>query len=121
VVLFQPSAAEVYAQAGKWFQDQEIYQWFASNLHQVREPSLRHYVRARELKAAGMDWTNVLAVEDDNRRARLAAELLARTAYGNTAERVKAFVKQGRGCRATFFKYRRKLGDGNKASDKPSA
>ena len=109
VLLFQPSAAEVHAQAGKWFDDQEIYDWFAENLHRVREPSLRQYVRARELKAAGMDWTDVLAVEAENRRARLAAELLASPAHGSTAARVKAFVEQGGGCRATFFNYRRKL------------
>ena len=103
------------SQAGTWFDDQEIYQWFAANLHRVREPSLRHYVRAKELKAAGMDWTEVLAAEDENPRARLAAELLASTAYGSTAERVKAFVEQGGGCRATFFNYRRRLNGGNGA------
>ena len=51
-----------------------IYDWFATNLHRTREPSMRHYVRARELKAAGMEWTDVLAVEDENPRAGLAAE-----------------------------------------------
>ena len=45
-----------------------IYRWFGENLHRVRDPSLRHYVRARELKAAGMDWTAVLAAEDENPR-----------------------------------------------------
>src|SRR5437764_3897359 len=95
VLLFQPGATEVHAQAGKWFDDPEIYGWFAANLHRIREPSMRHYVRAKELKAAGMDWTDVLAVEDENRRARLAAELLASNAYGSTAARVKAFVEQG--------------------------
>ena len=60
VVLFEPSAAEVHAQAGKWFDEPEIYAWFAANLHRVRQPSLGHYVRARELKAAGMDWTEIL-------------------------------------------------------------
>ena len=109
VLLFQPSVAEVHEKAGTWFDDQEIYQWFAANLHRVREPSMRHYVRARELKAAGMDWTDVLTVEAENPRARLAAELLASAAYGNTTERVKAFVEQGGGCRATFFNYRRLL------------
>ncbi len=74
---------------------------------------MRHYVRAKELKTAGMDWTGVLAAEAENRRARLAAELLASDAHGSTAERVKAFVEQGEGCRATFFNYRRKLGGGN--------
>ena len=59
-----------------------------------------------------MDWTAVLAAEDQNRRARLAAELLESNAYANTAARVQAFVEQGGGCRATFFNYRRRLGAG---------
>jgi hypothetical protein len=120
VLLFQPSPAEVHAQAGKWFDDREIYEWFASNLHRVREPSLRHYVRAKELKAAGMDWTEVLAAEDENPRARLAAELLTSAAYDSTTARVKAFVEQGGGCRATFFNYRRKLGGVNGTSGERS-
>jgi hypothetical protein len=113
VLLFQPSAAEVHTQAGTWFDDREIYDWFGANLHRVGEPSLRHYVRARELKAAGMDWTDVLAVEAENKRARLAAELLKSDAYASTAERVKAFVERKGGCRATFFNYRRKLTEGS--------
>ena len=97
VLLFQPGAAEAHRKAGTWFDDPEIYQWFAKNLHRIHEPSMRHYVRARELKVAGMDWTNVLAVEIDNKRARLAAELLASDAYGSTAAQVKAFVERGEG------------------------
>ena len=120
VLVFQPGAAEVHRKAGTWFDDAEIYAWCAANLHRVREPSLRHYVRAKELKAAGMDWTEVLAAEAENPRARLAAELLASTAYGTTAARVKAFVEQGGGCRATFFNHRRKLTGGSRASEKPT-
>lgn len=109
VLLFQPSAAEVHARAGTWFDDPEIYEWFGANLHRVRGPSLRHYVRAKELKAAGLDWTEVLADQGEDRRARLAAEVLASAAYGTTRERVKAFVEQGGGCRATFFNHKRRL------------
>src|SRR5262249_28455384 len=58
-------------------------------------------------EAAGMDWTEVLAAEGENPRARLAAELLASAGYGSTAAQVQAFVEQGGGCRATFFNYRR--------------
>jgi hypothetical protein len=110
VVFFEPSAAEVHAQAGTWFDDAEIYAWFAANLHRVRQPSLRHYVRARELKAAGMEWTDIPAEGDDNRRARLARELLESNAYDSIEARAAAFVKQGGGCRATFYNYRRKMG-----------
>jgi hypothetical protein len=113
VLFFEPSAAEVHAQAGKWFDNAEIYDWFAANLHRVREPSMRNYVRARELKAAGMDWTDVLAVHDENKRARLAAEILSSNVYDSTAARVKAFVDQGGGCRATFFNYCRRIASGS--------
>jgi hypothetical protein len=119
VLLFQPGSAEVHRRAGTWFDDDEIYQWFAANLHRVREPSQRHYARAKELKAAGMDWTEVLASEAENPRTRLVAELLASPAYGSTAARVKAFVERGGGCRATFFNHRRRLrenGNGDKTS-----
>ena len=77
-------------------------------------------MRALELKAAGMDWTEVLAAEAENRRARLVAELLSSTTYASTAARVRAFVEQGGGCRATFFNHRRKLTGGNRASETPS-
>ena len=109
VLHFEPGALEVHREAGRWFDDGEIYRWFGENLHRVREPSLRHYVRARELKAAGMDWTAVLAAEDENKCARLAAEILESDEYASTAVRVAAFVEQGGGCRATFFNYKRKL------------
>jgi hypothetical protein len=59
-----------------------------------------------------MDWTDVLAIEDENPRARLAAELLTSAAYASTRARVQAFVEQGGGCRATFFNYRRRLREG---------
>ena len=76
VLLFQPTAVEVHQRAGTWFDDEEIYEWFAKNLHRVRELSFRHDVCAKELKAAGMDWTAVLAAEEARTRcARLAAEL----------------------------------------------
>src|SRR4029453_8804042 len=119
VLLFQPGAVEVHRKGGTWFDDPEISAWFAANLHRVREPSLRHYVRAKELKAARMNWTEVLAVETENPRARLVGELLASAAYASTAARVKAFVEQGGGCRATFFNYRRKLDGGNGTAVEP--
>jgi hypothetical protein len=115
VLLFQPTTAEMHRRAGTWFDDEEIYGWFAQNLHRVREPSLCHSVRAKELKAAGMDWTAVLVAGDKNPRERIAAEVLASPAYASTAARVAAFVQKGGGCRATFFNYGRRLQGGGTA------
>ena len=39
-------------------------------------------------------------------------------AYDSTAARVKAFVEQGGGCRATFFNHRRSLTGDNRTVDK---
>jgi hypothetical protein len=110
VLVFQPTAAEVHRRASAWCEDAEILAWFANNLHRIYEPSLRHYVRARELKAANLDWTDVLALEAENRRARLVADLLASDAYKSTAARVKAFEEHGGGSRATYFNHRKRLG-----------
>jgi hypothetical protein len=41
-----------------------------------------------------MDWTEVLAVDDENLRARLAAEILGSGSYRSTGEMVRAFVQQ---------------------------
>ena len=98
-----PAPRRSTARPGTWFDDPEIYAWFAANLHRVREPSLRHYVRARELKAAGMDWTEILAAEDDNKRARLAAELLASTAYDSTAGGSGRSSSRGEGAGRRFL------------------
>ena len=56
-----------------------------------REPSLRHYVAGQGIKAAGMDWTEVLAARSENPRSRLVTEVLASTAYDSTAH-LKAFI-----------------------------
>jgi hypothetical protein len=60
-----------------------------------------------------MDWTAVLAVEEaENLRAKLARELLDSNTFASTAERADVFVDRGGRCGATFFNYRRKLGNG---------
>jgi hypothetical protein len=111
VLVFQPSAAEVHRKAAEWFKDREpeIYEWFGKNLHRIAGPSFRYYVRAGEPKAAGMVWTEVLELEEDNDRARLAAEIHASPAYKTTMDKVRAFVQRGGGCKATFYNYKRKL------------
>ena len=109
VLVFRPGATEVHQEASRWFSDPEIFEWFEKNLHRIAEPSLRLYVRAQELKAAGMDFTEVLAELPQNPRARLAAEVLESATYRTTLERVEAFVERGGGCRATFFNYRKRL------------
>lgn len=109
VLVFRPTATEVHARASEWFQDKEILTWFAANLHRIPEPSLRLYLRAAELRRAGMDWTSCLPLTPDNLRKRLAMELKADPSYKTEESRVRAFAMRGGGCRATYFNYVRKL------------
>jgi hypothetical protein len=109
VVVFQPTAAEVHRQVGQWFDDQEIYTWFAAHLHLIREPSMRHYVRAAELKRAGLNWLQAVPCPQLSRKTLLVAQLRADPRYPTEEARAQAFVAQGEGCRATYFNHARKL------------
>lgn len=109
VLVFRPTATEVHAKAAEWFQDAEILAWFATNLHRIPEPSLRLYIRAAELRRAGMDWTNALPLTPENVRKRLVLELKADSSHPTEESRVRAFTSQGGGCRATYFNYVRRI------------
>jgi hypothetical protein len=109
VLVFRPSAAEVHAQATEWFRDREILDWLSANLHRILEPSLRLYLRAAELKRAGMDWTQSLPLTPENFRKRLVMELKADDSHSTEECRVRAFGARGGGCRATYFNYARRL------------
>lgn len=109
VLVMRPAAAEVHAKAAEWFSDEEIMAWFAANLHRIPEPSLRLYLRAAELRRAGMDWTEALPLTPDNLRKRLVMELKADPSHATEVSRVRAFVARGGGCRATYFNYVRRL------------
>jgi hypothetical protein len=118
VLVFEPAASEVHKKAGEWFTDPEIYTWFGENLHRMSKPSFRHYVRARELKSAGMDWKDVLAAHPENKRSRMVAEIMGNTSYQTMKERAEAFIQMGGGCRATFFNHKRRLG--SRPPEKPT-
>lgn len=109
VIIFEPTAQEVHRHAGTWFKDEEVYRWFSENLHLIAEPSLRHYVRAAELKAAGLCWTQALPLLSMSPKALLVARLRADASYPNEEARAQAFVALGGGCRATYFNHARKL------------
>ena len=62
-------------------------------------------------------WTGpkVLAIDNVNLRAWLAAEILTSSSYQSTMDKVRVRAARG-SCRATFFNYRRRLGNGPHSS-----
>lgn len=109
VLEFAPPPREVHDRAASWFYDTEILEWFEANLHRFSHLSLRLYIRAAELKAAGLDWKGLAPMEPKNERRRLVAELKSDPTFQLEEERVQRFQQLGGGCRATYFNHARAL------------
>jgi hypothetical protein len=114
-LCFEPSVLEVHGQTATWFWDQEIFDWVAGNLHLMGQLSMRLYVLAWQLKQAGLDWRSYVLQRCLAGPALLVAQVKADPQYATEAERVKAFVAAGGGCRATYFNHAKKLAAGQAA------
>src|SRR5712691_5513515 len=109
LLLFDPAPLEVHRQAARWFWDQEIFDFVADHLHFFAQHSLRTYHQASELKQAGLDWRQGVLSRCLEGTALEVAKLKANRAFASEAERVRAFVQSGAGCRATYFRHAKKL------------
>jgi hypothetical protein len=109
LLLFEPSPLEVHRQAARWFWDQEVFDFVADHLHLMAQHSLRAYCRAWELKQAGMNWRQGLLARCLTGAALEVAKLKANPGLASEAERVRAFVQSGAGCRASYFRHAKKL------------
>ena len=109
VIVFEPDAAEVHEQVAMWFDDREILDWFERHLHLIHRPSMRHYVRAAELKKAGLNWMQAILSDALSEKTLLVAQIKADSQYRNERERIDAFRRFGGGCRATYFNHAKRL------------
>jgi hypothetical protein len=109
LLLFEPAPVEVHRQAARWFWDQEIFDFVACHLHLVGQHSLRTYCHAWELKQAGLDWRQGVLCRCLTGVALAVAKLKADPNFASEAERVRAFVRSGAGCRASYFRHAKKL------------
>jgi hypothetical protein len=109
LVSLRPPPEEVHAHAKTWFIDAEILQWFERHLSLFDKLSLRNYVRALELKRAGLDWIDASLPKPLPSRTRLVARLRDDASFKSEQQRVRAFVGMGAGCRATYFNHVRRL------------
>jgi hypothetical protein len=116
LLVFEPTPLEVHRQAARWFWDQEIFDLVATHLHLFEQHSLRTYHQAWELKQAGLDWRQAMLRRCLAGVALAVANIKANPTYTSEAERVRAFIASGAGCRATYFNHARKL---QAASDLP--
>jgi hypothetical protein len=109
LLLFEPTPLEVHCQAARWFWDQEIFDFVADHLHLTAQHSLRTYCHAWELKRADLDWRQGVLCRCLTGVALAVAKLKANPAFASEDERVRTFVQSGAGCRASYFRYAKKL------------
>lgn len=109
LLAFQPTALEIHLQCSRWFWDQQVFDFVANHLSCLEEHSLRLYVRAWELKAAGMDWHAAVLAQCFDGVGRVVAQLRSDCSFQSEEDRVRAFVQGGHGCRATYFNYVKRL------------
>jgi len=111
VLIFDPSAREVHLRTAGWFWDQEVFDFIGRSLHWAERLSMRDYALAWELKCAGMDWKGWLLARWGMSGTRLlVAKLKADPSFRTEAQRVRAFLAQQGGCRATYYNYAKGLG-----------
>jgi hypothetical protein len=109
LISFQPSPAEVHGHVRSWFNDQEILKWYDRHLSLFNTLSMRHYVRAAELKRAGLDWQHASLPENLPQKMLLVARLRSDESLCSEEERARVFISLGAGCRATYFNHARRL------------
>ena len=112
IVSFEPSAAEVQDQVARegWFEDDEIYQFVGEHLHMIMRPSMRHYVKAKQHKDAGLVWREYLLnlwLEDES--VIRVAKLLDDPGLTTMRSKARAYEEYGWGNRSTFFRKARAL------------
>jgi hypothetical protein len=103
-LIFQPAATTVHTAVADWFTDREVYDFIGRWLPLIAGLSMRDYVKARAMKAAGLDWPAILHRQwKSGKLARIAA-LRGDSSFASEADRVRAFVEAGMGSRATYFR-----------------
>jgi hypothetical protein len=109
VLEFDPSPVEVHHQASTWFRDQEIFDFIGTYLHLMPLHSFRIYVKAQELKNAGLPWETAVLERSLSGKTLEVAKLRCDRSFQSEEERARAFVQRGLGCRATYFNHVRRL------------
>lgn len=109
IFAFEPTVFEIHQQAGRWFDDDEVFAFIGAHLAFIQDLSFRTYVRIAELKRAGFDWRELLLRQVLSGAAAAVARLKADLSFPTEEARARAFVSEGHGCRATYYNHARRL------------
>ncbi len=103
-IHFDPTPTEVHLHVGKWFTDQEVYDFVWQYRRFITKPNMRLYVKISEQRKAGAPWQKRgLEMLIGDSRLNALAEILLDAKYKNNNQRIKAFTESGYGSRSTFY------------------
>jgi hypothetical protein len=110
VFKFEPTAGEVHARAKTFFHDAEILGFVEQRLGLLGgKLSLRDYEKARENKAAGLDWQAMLLEDKEAPPEHIVmTRLLADPSLGEE-ERARRWAELTGKSRSTYFRHKQKL------------
>jgi hypothetical protein len=109
VLYFDPTPEEIHREAATWFGDQDVFDFVGNHMHLIAQHSLRVYVLAADLKAAGLDWQQFVLSRFLSGTALSVARFKHNASYTTEEQRAAAFHAAGHGCRSTYFTYAARL------------
>jgi len=112
VVHFIPSAEEIHSKVADWFTDADVYGFIGEFLSFVPRHSMRYYEKGTQLRQAFPDgWKEpLLQSMGVDEEVRAIIPLIMSPDYSSDAERIAAFEAAGYGSRATFYRWKKRLG-----------
>jgi len=111
-IYFDPDWAEVYREVGKWFWDQEIFDYVRERMDVLKQPDVRLFVKAFNRKTgrlSRLDWRKLIDAHVDDEVGLVVRNLLKDKSYRTQEARIEAFRKATEKDRATFFRRRSQI------------
>lgn len=115
ILWFAPTHREIHEQVATWFEDDVVHRFIGDHLDVVPALSMRHYVKASQLRRAGFaDWRQtLLQMMFGDRHLASVANLQADPAYSDDGQRVERFYQETGMSRATYYRIKKRLAQKN--------
>jgi len=110
VIRFEPSPQEVHREVsrGKWFFDQEVFDFIGEHLKFISEPSFRHYTQGSAVrKAKPNSWKAILLEWIFGSETHKVVALLLADKKKTDIQRVKEFVAKTGYCERTYWRLKK--------------
>jgi hypothetical protein len=111
VIHFDPSNDELHNAVHAWFPDHEVSDFIGLLLPYVPRVSIRHYLKGKTLRQAGMsDWRQTILrmLLPDEPLACVVSLLLDRS-FASEKDRVERFISETGKSRPTYFRLKRQV------------